>query len=102
MCVRQSRKSSHAHPHAEVLAFRIGSADVCRIGFAFDPRLADANALTGTIAALGAFGSFAIQFHKHGVIDVGAESAFNSLQVGPVTIRSKLYAMGESRGEIVH
>ena len=55
-------EAAHVHPHRKVLPFGIGRADMLRVGIAFDPFLARANAFCGAVAALRAFGGAPYSF----------------------------------------
>ena len=57
-----------------------------RIGVAFDPRLANAGAFCGAVAALGGIRSRAVELNQHGVINVATKRALNGVQVGPVAV----------------
>ncbi len=94
--IRQPREAAHRHAHRKILPLDIGRADVLRVGVSFDPRLNDASAFSRAIATLHALGSFAIQLHKLGIVNVGTERALNSLQIGPVAVRSELDTVSEA------
>ena len=76
--VRQTRHAPVAHANVEVLALRKRSADVLRIGIAFDAMLARAGANRRAVAALP-LRRRAVNLDQHRVVNISAERAFNGL-----------------------
>ena len=66
------------------------------IGVTLDPGFNDARAFGRAVATLHALGSFAVQLHKLGIVNIGTERAFNRLQIGPVAVRGKLNTVREA------
>ena len=69
--VGQAREPARTHAQGQVSALGVAGADMLRIGAAFHPALLDADAFAGAVAARS--GRIAINFHKHGVVDISAE-----------------------------
>ena len=57
-----------------------------RVGLAFDPVLLDADAVGGAVATLGALRRGPVDLDELRVVDVGAESAFDSFKVGAMAV----------------
>lgn len=83
------------HADVQIVPLGIRRGNVLHVGIAFNPFLTSTDAFRGAIAALDALGSFAVELHKHRVINVGTERAFNGLQVGLMAVAGKLNAIGE-------
>jgi len=77
---------------------------VLGVGVAFDPFLARSNAFSRAVAALHGFRRFAENLDQHRIVDIPAECAFYSLQIGlgPVAVAGELNAVGETGLEVVH
>src|ERR1700730_17099256 len=71
------------------------------IGAAFYTIFVGARANCWAIAAL-TFRCFAIHFDQHRIINYAPESAFDSLQIWPVSAARNLPAMGKPRRKIVY
>ena len=64
---------------------RVAGRNVLRVGVAFDAVLDRADALGGAVTPL-ALRRGAVHFDQHGVVDIGAESAFDHFQISFVTV----------------
>ena len=64
--------------------------------------LMGADAFGGAVAALGALWRRTVNLDQHGIVDIGAERAFDRLQIGLMTVARQLDAIGEPLRNIIH
>jgi hypothetical protein len=71
------------------------------IGVAFNAMLVRASANCGAIAVLP-FRRHAVHLYRHRIVDVTTESAFDRLQIWPVSVARKLHPIGEALRKIIY
>jgi hypothetical protein len=92
------------HPHGKVLALDVRGRNVGANRLARDFDLPRPGAIGGGILALVALltGRLAVVLHQHGVVDLAAECALHSLQIGLMAVGGELDPVGEAAAQIVH
>ncbi len=66
-----------------------------RVGVAFDPRLASADALGGAISHF-TLCAVAVEFYKHRIINIRAKRAFDRLKVSTMAVCRQLNAVRQT------
>jgi len=100
-CIRQAGKATDAHAHGQVLALDVGRRNVIRVRVANDGAMLNADALRWAVTLLSGVRRFAVQLHKHGVINPDAEDILNGAQIGAVAIGGQLHAVAQAAGQIL-
>lgn len=99
--ISQTSKPSHAHTHIKVLPFDETGRDVPGVGISDYGRTLTSNTLWRTVFRVLA-PVLAVEFYKHGVIDVCPKHSFNGGQVYPQSVSCELNAVSKSGREIVN
>lgn len=99
--VGEPGEAPHRHTHREVVPLDVRGRNMLAVGNAGDAAFAGADARRGAVAARNA-NLGAVQLHKLRVIDAAGESVVNCLYIRLVAVCSKLDAIGEPVGEVVH
>jgi len=100
--IGQPRKSSHLHPHGEILTLGIACRNV------FPLRVSDysgrkrANALRRAVPRFRIPAVRAIELDEHRVVNVIPERQINSFQINLMAVSGQLHSIGETRCQIVH
>jgi len=93
--IGQSGEAAHVHPHIEVLALNVRSADVLRVWITGDNVLDDALTLRGAVALL-AFRIVAEYLDQLSVINSAGERIGHRIQIHLVAVRRQLDAIAQS------
>lgn len=99
--VRQSSEPANTHSHIEVLPLNETRRNVLGIGPARNRRGLCSNAFRWTVAGF-LFAIFTINLVQHRVINFASERILNSGEIGAVSIRGELHAIGQAACKIVY
>ena len=89
---------ARAHPQCQVRPLRVAGADVLRVGAAFHAGLDGALAVARAVAACA--GRVAIDFDKHGVVDIRAKGLLHSFKVRLVAVAAELHPVGQAQRQV--
>lgn len=97
--IGQSGESAHVHPHRKILALDVAGRDIPPVRISGNVGGECSNAASGTIVGFR-FRVIAVQLDQHRVINFTAEGILNRVQINPMTVCCKLYAIRKSRCQI--